>query len=111
MPATTSNHRLPDTRHREAWKLVPRRAGYPSPQIPKPDQSSCSTAGTVSFSLGLLTQPLAFREYVIVHELRHLKVPKHGRLCKSLLRVNHPAPDTRRPFRRQHPPLKSPPCH
>jgi predicted metal-dependent hydrolase len=37
--------------------------------------ASCSTAGTVSFSLDLLPQPPAFREYVILHELLHLKVP------------------------------------
>ncbi len=47
--------------------------------------ASCSTAGTVSFSLDLLAQPAQFREYVIVHELLHLKVPNHGKLFKSLL--------------------------
>jgi predicted metal-dependent hydrolase len=52
--------------------------------------ASCSTAGTVSFSLDLLTQPSAFREYVIVHELLHLKVPNHGKLFKSLLRAYLP---------------------
>lgn len=52
--------------------------------------ASCSTAGTVSFSLGLLAQPAPFREYVIVHELLHLKVPNHGKLFKSLLRAYLP---------------------
>jgi hypothetical protein len=52
--------------------------------------ASCSTAGTVSFSLDLLVQPAPFREYVIVHELLHLKVPNHGRLFKSLLRAYLP---------------------
>ncbi len=52
--------------------------------------ASCSTAGTVSFSLDLLTQPPAFREYVIVHELLHLKVPNHGKLFKTLLRAYLP---------------------
>src|SRR5206468_6134523 len=52
--------------------------------------ASCSTAGTVSFSLDLLTQPAPFREYVIVHELLHLKIPNHGKLFKSLLRAYIP---------------------
>jgi predicted metal-dependent hydrolase len=52
--------------------------------------ASCSTAGTVSFSLDLLTQPPAFREYVIVHELLHLKVPNHGKLFKTLIRAYLP---------------------
>ena len=71
--------------------------------------ASCSTAGTVSFSLDLLVQPAPFREYVIVHELLHLKVPNHGRLFKALLRAylpncksTHPEPtrlDMRSPSR------------
>ena len=53
--------------------------------------ASCSATGTVSFSLDLLAEPAAFREYVIVHELLHLKVPNHGGLFKSLLRAYLPA--------------------
>ena len=52
--------------------------------------ASCSTRGTVSFSTELLSQPPHFREYVIVHELLHLKVPNHGKLFKSLLRAYLP---------------------
>jgi predicted metal-dependent hydrolase len=47
--------------------------------------ASCSTAGRVTFSSSLLTEPADFREYVIVHELLHLQVPNHGKLFKSLL--------------------------
>lgn len=46
---------------------------------------SCSTAGWVSFACDLLAEQPAFQEYVIVHELLHLKVPNHGRLFKSYL--------------------------
>ncbi len=56
--------------------------------------ASCSTAGTVSFSAELLSQPCDFRDYVIVHELLHMRVPNHGKLFKALLRAylpNHPA--------------------
>jgi len=66
--------------------------------------ASCSTAGTVSFSTEVLSQPPAFREYVIVHELLHLKVPNHGKLFKSLLRAYLPDCQSIRPS----PPLDSP---
>ena len=66
--------------------------------------ASCSTAGTVSFSLDLLAQPPAFREYVIVHELLHLKVPNHGKLFKTLLRAYLPEYESIRPL----PPLDYP---
>jgi predicted metal-dependent hydrolase len=52
--------------------------------------ASCSTTGTVSFSADVLSQPANFREYVIVHELLHLKVPNHGKLFKTLLRAYLP---------------------
>ena len=31
-----------------------------------------------------------FQDYVIVHELVHLKIPNHGRLFKSLLSAHLP---------------------
>ena len=52
--------------------------------------ASCSTRGIVSFSTEVLAQPPEFREYVIVHELLHLKVPNHGKLFKTLLRAYLP---------------------
>ena len=59
--------------------------------------ASCSTAGTVSFNLDLVAQPAPFREYVIVHELLHLKVPNHGKLFKTLLRAYLPDYESIRP--------------
>lgn len=56
--------------------------------------ASCSSRGTVSFNADLLTQPADFQEYVIVHELLHLKVPNHGKLFKSLLRAYLPSDNT-----------------
>ena len=52
--------------------------------------ASCSTAGWVSFSDDLLAQTLDFQDYVIAHELLHLKVPNHGKLFKSLLSAHFP---------------------
>lgn len=52
--------------------------------------ASCSTEGRVSFSLDLLQEPSSFQDYVIVHELIHLKVPNHGKLFASLLAAHLP---------------------
>jgi len=52
--------------------------------------ASCSTRGLVSFSTRLLEEDQTFGEYVIVHELLHLKIPNHGKLFKSLLRAYLP---------------------
>jgi predicted metal-dependent hydrolase len=59
--------------------------------------ASVSTSGRVSFSTELLSQPCCFREYVIVHELLHLKVPNHGKLFKSLLKAYLPNGQNRQP--------------
>jgi len=52
--------------------------------------ASCSMNGRVTFSTELLQQTQSFQDYVIVHELLHLKVPNHGKLFKSLLRAHLP---------------------
>jgi len=48
--------------------------------------ASCSTNGHINFSTELITQPTKVQDYVIVHELLHLRVPNHGKLWKSLMR-------------------------
>ncbi len=52
--------------------------------------ASCSTSGWVTFSDDLLRESNKFQDYVIVHELLHLKVPNHGKLFKSLLSAHLP---------------------
>lgn len=52
--------------------------------------ASCSTKGWVTFSEDLLHESENFQDYVIVHELLHLKVPNHGKLFKSLLSAHVP---------------------
>src|SRR5438094_778816 len=52
--------------------------------------ASCSTRRWVSFSEDLLRESVKFQDYVIVHELLHLKVPNHGKLFKSLLSAHLP---------------------
>lgn len=47
--------------------------------------ASCSPTGRVSFSVALLDQPASFRDYVIVHELLHLRLRNHGKLFTATL--------------------------
>src|SRR3989442_441054 len=49
---------------------------------------SCSTAGRLTLSEGLLTESARVRREVIVHELLHMKVPNHGRLFRALLKAH-----------------------
>ena len=51
---------------------------------------SCSTAGTVTLAIDLDEESKAFQDFVIVHELLHLKVPNHGKLFKALMAVHIP---------------------
>ena len=50
--------------------------------------ASCSSKGHVNFSSELLNKDQKFQDYVIVHELLHLRVPNHGKLFKSLMRAH-----------------------
>lgn len=51
---------------------------------------SISTAGTLTLAGDLLKLPRALVEYVICHELLHLKVPHHNRLYYLLLAQHIP---------------------
>jgi predicted metal-dependent hydrolase len=52
--------------------------------------ASCSQGGWCTFANDLLDEAHAFQDYVIVHELLHLKVRNHGRLFRSLLTAHLP---------------------
>ena len=52
---------------------------------------SCSTGGIVTLAADLADRPAAFQDYVIAHELLHLRVPNHGPLFKALLTAHVPA--------------------
>jgi predicted metal-dependent hydrolase len=47
---------------------------------------SCSTEGRLTFDRDLLYQKAAFRAEVVVHELLHLKYPKHGKVFRALVK-------------------------
>src|SRR5207244_10758829 len=48
---------------------------------------SCSTAGTITLAADLSEQDPGFQDFVIAHELLHLRVPPHGRLFRALLKI------------------------
>jgi len=51
---------------------------------------SCSTSGTITLASDLADQEAGFQDFVIAHELLHLRVPNHGKLFKALLTVHVP---------------------
>lgn len=46
---------------------------------------SCSSRGIVTLAKDLAEQENAFQDFVIAHELLHLRVPNHGKLFKALM--------------------------
>lgn len=51
---------------------------------------SCSSAGTVTLAADLVGQDERFQDYVIVHELLHLRYTSHGRMFKALMSAHVP---------------------
>jgi predicted metal-dependent hydrolase len=45
----------------------------------------CSLAGDVSLALDLLDMDERFQDYVIVHELLHIRFPSHGKRFRAVL--------------------------
>ena len=55
---------------------------------------SCSSSGIVTLAAELAEQDSDFQDFVIAHELLHLRVPNHGKLFKALMTAH--VPDWRR---------------
>ena len=51
---------------------------------------SCSTAGTITLAADLAEQSRRFQDFVVAHELLHLRVPNHARLFKALMTAHVP---------------------
>jgi predicted metal-dependent hydrolase len=51
---------------------------------------SCSSRGTLSFNWRLVLAPPAVLDYVVVHELCHLRVPNHSRRFWALVELHRP---------------------
>jgi predicted metal-dependent hydrolase len=51
---------------------------------------SCTSSGEVILAEDLAQMERPFQDYVIVHELLHLRVPSHGKLFKALMTAHLP---------------------
>ena len=65
---------------------------------------SCSTRGTLSFNWRLVLAPLEVVDYVVVHELCHLRVPDHTRRFWTLVEGHRPHWRHQRDWLREHGP-------
>ena len=79
-------------RHRvERWalklKVKPRRVRV---QKMTRKWGSSSTAGTITLAADLVDESDGFQDFVVAHELIHLRVPNHGRLFKALMTAHVP---------------------
>jgi predicted metal-dependent hydrolase len=64
---------------------------------------SCSTAGIITLAADLVEQEPGFQDFVVAHELLHLRVPKHGRLFNVLMSAHLPGWREHDMRRLQHP--------
>lgn len=51
---------------------------------------SCTSGGIVTLARDLLDQSAKFQDFVLVHELLHLRFSTHGRVFKALLSAHVP---------------------
>lgn len=49
---------------------------------------SCSSRGRITFSSDLILQPAGFQDFVIAHELLHLRIRNHGKLFHATLNAH-----------------------
>lgn len=51
---------------------------------------SCSNNGTITLATDLIYRSKGFQDFVILHELLHLRIPNHGRLFKAVMTSHLP---------------------
>ena len=51
---------------------------------------SCSSSGIITLAADLLDRDERFQDYVIVHELLHLRYSTHGKVFKALMSAHVP---------------------
>lgn len=52
--------------------------------------ASCSKKGNLSFNLMLMALPESLRDYIIIHELTHMKIQRHGSQFWGLIGEYYP---------------------
>ena len=80
--------RAPDERRKacprhERWAICERAEAWARRVTRK--WGPCSTSGVLTLAADLIEQEPGFQDFVIAHELLHLRVPNHGRLFKALM--------------------------
>ena len=65
---------------------------------------SCSTRGTLSFNWRLVLAPFDVLDYVVVHELCHLREPNHSRRFWTLVEQRRPGWRAQRDWLHEHGP-------
>jgi predicted metal-dependent hydrolase len=85
-----------------------RRVGVTYARIRIGDQrtrwGSCSPRGTISFSWRLVLAPIEVLDYVVVHELCHLRLPNHSKSFWTLVEHWRPAWRDQREWLREYGP-------
>jgi predicted metal-dependent hydrolase len=66
--------------------------------------ASCSTRARITFCASLPRQPRAFQDYVIAHELLHLRIRNHGGLFTATVKAHLPGNPWLKMKRRSDPP-------
>ena len=51
---------------------------------------SCSRGGIITLAEDLADEEQDFQDYVVVHELLHLRIPNHGKVFNALLTAHVP---------------------
>lgn len=96
-----ARRRLTRATDREAEALGVRPAGI-SIRDPRTRWGSCSSAGTISYSWRLVICPQEVLDYVVVHELCHLRVHNHSSAFWRLLSGARPGWREQAAWLREH---------
>lgn len=90
MPRRKDDHW--DLRRRVAYWSERLHVPTPSVRIRKMTRKwgSCSTSGTITLATDLGHQDVGFQNFVIVHELLHLRISNHGKLFKAFMTAHVP---------------------
>ena len=63
---------------------------------------SCSSKGSINLNWRLILTPVSIIDYVVMHELCHLRVANHSRLFWTLLLANDPSYVEHKAWLRKH---------